>query len=421
MKFSKFKYNIGEHIISYNRDLTIINREYRHKIKTTKGKSYNANEKWYQYKCNICGNTDWISEYCLGDKMHIGCNACCNPPRKIVMGINDISTVAPWMNKYFLNQNDIYTHSPCSTAYVKMICPDCKTTYKKQIVALYANHKLSCICQDSMSYPNKFMYSLLKQLNLDFEIEKEFDWSKNKKYDNYIKFNGLHIITEQHGIQHYKEISNFSRTRTLKDEQANDNLKYHLAKSNGIDYYFAIDCSKSNVEYIKKSIIDSGLLNILNVKEEEINWNECDMFATSNIDKMICEYKQTHSTETLREIAQKFNTSYVEVLRAIKKGNRFGWCTYQNGDDRKMLENQQRIYHGEKPIYCVTNDTYYRSANVASQDLSNDSRIFHPRQIRKAITRGQNYLKHKFIFVDKDVFNSIKQTYPTKAVGEFIL
>ena len=49
-------------------------------------------------------------------------------------------------------------------------------------------------------------------------------------------------------------------------------IKEQLAKDNGIDNYISIDCSKSECSYIKISIIESGLLNILHTKESSINW-----------------------------------------------------------------------------------------------------------------------------------------------------
>ena len=105
-KFAPFKYDIGHTFTTFGRNLEIIDREYRSKDKVKNGKTYSANEKWYFYRCNVCGNEEWIYEYCLGDYMKTGCNVCGNARKKVAKGVNDISTTAPWMLKYFVNPED---------------------------------------------------------------------------------------------------------------------------------------------------------------------------------------------------------------------------------------------------------------------------------------------------------------------------
>lgn len=81
----KFKYNIGDTFTNFDRNLEIIDRKYvqKEELNYRTGNIYIANKKYYKYKCNKCGNEDWILEYCLGDKMHINCNACCVNARKL--------------------------------------------------------------------------------------------------------------------------------------------------------------------------------------------------------------------------------------------------------------------------------------------------------------------------------------------------
>lgn len=45
-----------------------------------------------------------------------------------------------------------------------------------------------------------------------------------------------------------------------------------MALAHGIKNYFEIDCRNSDIGFIKNNIINSGLLEILNVKEKDINW-----------------------------------------------------------------------------------------------------------------------------------------------------
>lgn len=314
----KFKLEIGNIINSYNRKLKIINREYRPKIAHSHGREFTSNEKWYQYECLECGNKDWIVETALCDNQHIGCNVCSTRPKKVAPGINDIATTAPWMVKYFGNPEDATKYTKTTKQVIEFTCPDCGRKHYKSIGSVYTSHNLSCPCQDGWSYPNKFMYSILEQAGVNFESEKLFDWSNDRRYDDYIEYNGLKIITEQHGKQHYEREIN-KDSRTVEEEQENDKMKHNLAIQNGIDYYFIIDCRESTKEYIQNSVLNSGLFSILNINPKDIDFNKCDEFATSNIVKQFCNYKNEHPEMTIREIAPLFHIVYGTGLKWVKK------------------------------------------------------------------------------------------------------
>lgn len=412
----KFQREIGDKVDTFDRNLIIIDREIRPKIAHRNGQPYNVKQKFYKYRCLDCGNEDWSVEYALGEKMHCGCNACCYPPRKVVAGVNDVATTAPWMVKYFLNKEDAQKYTKFSRASADFICPDCGRKYNKPVANVGAAKTLACVCGDGVSYPNKYMFSLLEQLDIEFEREKSFFWSNAKKYDFYIENGGNKIIIEMNGEQHYSKPIN-PKARTLEEEQENDRYKRKIAFENGIDKYFSINCSESDGDFIKNNIIKSGLLESLNVSEEQINWKECDEFATSNLVKTVCEYKKANPHLTISEIAKHFKTAYGVAQNYIKKGAKLGWCTYDINESRQILESQNRIDHRQKPIYCITNDTYYRSSGVAEKSLSTPRQTFYSRQIRKSIQREQNYLNHKFIYITRAKFNEATILYPTKTVG----
>ena len=184
-----FKFNIGEIINSHGRNLKIIDQEYRPKTVYKNQRAYTNNQKFYKYKCLNCGNEGWIIEYSIEKTQHCGCNACCIPPKKVVKGINDIATSANWMVKYFQNIEDASRYTKYSKEVVNFVCPECGRVHSKAIHNVMSNKGLSCICGDGFSYPNKFIYSMLEQLNIEFETEKRFEWSDNRIYDFYIEHN----------------------------------------------------------------------------------------------------------------------------------------------------------------------------------------------------------------------------------------
>ena len=418
----KFKLEIGDKVNSYDRNLEIINREYRPRISYKNGKPYNKNEKWYKYKCLKCGNEDWILETALCDNQHIGCNVCSTRPKKVVPGINDIPTTAPWMVKYFENPEDATKYCKTTKQKIDFVCPDCGRHHTKAIGTVYANHNLSCPCQDGWSYPNKFMHSVLEQIAVNFETEKSFDWSKGKIYDDYIEHNGLKIITEQHGKQHYEREIN-KNGRTIKEEQENDKIKHDLAIQNSIDYYFVIDCRESTKEYIQNSILNSGLFSILNINPNDIDFNKCDEFATSNMTKQICEYKNSHSDMTTKEIAKLFHISYKTANDWVKKGAKLGWCTYEKFDDLKLHYQREDMPVNNCPVHCITTDTYHRSATkFVEYYRSLTGKKLCARNIRSVCTGKRNHVNNmKFEYITQEQFNQLKEEYPNKVYGELFV
>lgn len=124
-------------------------------------------------------------------------------------------------------------------------------------------------CSDKISFPNRFMTSLLDELHINYIPEKVFDWSNNKRYDFYIP--DYNMIIEMHGEQHYtKDMFD----KTTKERQEIDNYKQNLAYKNDIKNYLVIDSRISSFDYIwdntiqyeffkeKMSIIDKQKLLI---------------------------------------------------------------------------------------------------------------------------------------------------------------
>lgn len=407
--FGEFKYNIGDIIKDSSRELEIIDRYYVKKEKKKNGKTYSSNDKWYRYKCLRCGNEDSVIEYSLHSQ-NCGCNACCVPPRKIVKGINDISTTAPWMMRYIKDDEYITNNAKYSKVKTKMVCPDCGRVHMKSALNVYANHGLSCPCSDNWSYPNKFMYAVLEDANIHFQAEKIFDWSLGKIYDDYIEYNGKTIIIEMQGAQHFDRCIS-EKSRTLKEEKENDSLKMEIALNNGIDYYFQIDARKSDCIFLKESIIDSGLLNVLNVSDGDINWSKCDEMATSNHYRTISEYHESMPYLSVEEIAEHFNTNISHVMKAVKAGLKFGWCSKSFTETKRIREQHGLVEHGQKPIYCVTDGKYFNSAQSACDYYYRMTNEPHNhRALRKSISRNTNYKGKKFIFISREEFNK-EDTY----------
>lgn len=262
-----------------------------------------------------------------------GCPLCSG--RAIVKGINDIATTKPEMLKYIANKEDGFKYGKSSNKKVLMVCPDCNSERMFSINQLDVLGKLPCKCSDGISYPNKFIMSILEQLGVKFETEKRFKWLDNRYYDFYIK--DYNCIIEAHGGQHYIQ-TNRKGARTLEEETKNDKIKKRKALENGISNYIVLNCSTSDREFIKDSILSSDLPKMLGFSEEDIDWLKCDEFALGNYAKYVCELWDSGRFNTTTELCDYLGVS-ANAVKYLKKGTELGWCNYDGqAEARKTIE-----------------------------------------------------------------------------------
>ena len=331
---SEFKVEIGTHIKDNKRDLIITNREYRPSY--NKEGKIRQNRKYYKNTCNICGWTEgWISEGNL--LFGCGCSCCCG--RTAVLGINTIWDKNRWMCNLGVSEEDAKTHTSQSSDKVYTTCPDCGKVKDKPmtIYSINKRHSISCTCSDKNSYPNKFAYSLLDQLNEIYKfdhLEHEYspDWIKPKRYDNYFVHNGKEYILEMDGGWHKKD-NNLSG-KTKEESKTDDNEKDLKAKDRGI-VVIRIECEKSESDYIKHNIISK--INIL-FDLSKINWLKCEEFALSNLVKVACDYWNSGIKSTTK-IGLIMKIHRATVTRYLKNGKIYNWCDYNSKEEMRKASS----------------------------------------------------------------------------------
>ena len=316
IKANGFRYSIGENIVDNNHNITILDR-----IRLT-----NKRRK-YQYRCNICGNIDWCHEQTINNGKYI-CNVCAN--QKLVEGVNDIPTTDPWMIPYFQGGYDEakqYMSNSKTTIYP--ICPDCGQIKKKKmaIYTIKRTKSIGCICGDGVSYPNKFMHSLLTQLNINFESEYSPDWISPKRYDFYVPSLNL-IIEIDGGLGHVKKVHNNSNT-SLNESLEIDFYKDNMASKHNLKV-IRIECDKSEFNYIVPKIKES-LKNYFDLSE--INWERCESYALSNRVKFVCEEYEKYKPILTSELADILYMNKGVVNKYLQKGSMLGWTDY----DKKQM------------------------------------------------------------------------------------
>ena len=385
LKTNEFKIEIGTVIKDNKRDITIIDREYR-KDKKGRGK------KWYKYKCNNCPNEDWIEESLLLNGS--GCNVCCKPSRKVLVGYNDIATTDPWMIPYLANPEDAYKYTNKSGKKIKFKCQNCKYERLLKICYVYKTKRVTCPkCCDGKSYPNKFMFNILEQLNMNFIPEYHPEWINNRYYDFYIPDKQL-IIEMDGGLGH--GIKDNTMNKQSKEEQLEiDNYKDLKAREHNIKVV-RINCDYNQVKcrfnFIKDKIINSELYDILNLCN--VNWNTCDEYANSSLIFKICDFYEVNKNHMSKlDISKLFKIDVTTLYNYIKIGEELGVCSLKSDYMKNRKSNCKCI------INITTGDIFESLSECEKKSMELYGVKMVADNISKNIKNNKTYKGFKFKFI----------------------
>lgn len=241
---------------------------------------------------------------------------------------------------------DQYYPKSNQSAYWK--CNECGYLLEnKLIIQNVVKHGISCPkCSDGISYPQKFMFSVFEQLlgkNFQTQLSKTtFKWCGAYRYDFYT--GQIDCIIETHGNFHYED-SSWSKK---EDVQENDKNKERLARENGIRNYIIINCRKSELKWIKDSIMQSELPTLLNFKESDIDWLKCHEVGCSSLVKVVCDL-WNDGMENINDLNKITGLGNWAIRNYLKKGNEIDWCNYDPGKEMKINGHQIGKQNG-KPI-----------------------------------------------------------------------
>lgn len=318
------------------------------------------NRKTYKVKCIRCGfgdeqpyykqNGEYIEDgiYVVGEtclKRGQSCPCCSKYTNVTVPNINSIWVTRKDLVPYFINEKDSKKYTPYSHQQVELKCPSCETKRKMSINHL-SHYGFSClICGDGISYPEKVMGSVLKQLKITYKKEYSPYWCKNKtlndsitrKYDFYFNYDRTRYIIETHGEQHYKH-TGFERN--LEQEQFNDKLKKKLALNRGNireQNYIVIDCRESNIDFIKDNILNSRLNEVFDLSV--IDWNKIAKDCEKNLVKEVCDYwNENYKNVTTQDVSDFFDVAKTTVICYLKRGTKLGWLNVPYSGEKEKIK-----------------------------------------------------------------------------------
>lgn len=261
-------------------------------------------------------------------------------------------------------------------------CKDCGTMKYITPYKMSIYDGINCeVCKDGISYGEKYIINLLKQLNIEYICQKEFYWLKNKRYDFYIP--NKNTIIEVNGLQHYEECKFFNRS--LDEEKENDKLKEDYATNNNILHYIKIPYSSKYD--IMNNILSSDLINILNL--DNVDFKKCSEFANKNICMEIIKYFNENNCGSKK--IQKYFT-YVSVgtiENYLKIGKSLNLCNYNK---------YNKTFNCPIKVLYTNNNIIYSSINKCCKDLNIQNSLF-----TKHINNGEkefNIKQYRFKLVE---------------------
>lgn len=212
-------------------------------------------------------------------------NCPCCSGYQVYKGYNDFNTKRPELAQYLVNYQDGYKYTEWSSEELEWKCPSCGNIMKKKI-SYISKYGVTCPrCDDGYSYPNKFIYNSLLQIEnqLDF-LDREYrpDWCKYKYkdkncygiYDIYFEKNNKKFVIEMDGGLGHGNRS-YTNSKTNRDELIfRDKEKDRLASEHNIKV-IRIDCNyetNDRYQFILNNILKSELSNILDLSK--VNFNQ---------------------------------------------------------------------------------------------------------------------------------------------------
>lgn len=213
------------------------------------------------------------------------------------------------LRKYIVDIDYAKTINKGSRKSVLCRCDRCG--FERNVEAYHLNYYgFKCNkCSSTISYPERMMCALLEINNIRYQTQKRFNALGEKRFDFYlIDYN---TVIETHGEQHYRPIGFFDFDKITES----DKVKKEYCINNKIKYV-AIDCSKSDMDFILSNINLEFIKNKNKDKLEDILIKSESEFSKS----MIEEYK---SGVTIKKLALKYHSTPDRIRGLLKRTNNY--------------------------------------------------------------------------------------------------
>lgn len=367
---SSFLYSVGDIVATVSGNMQILEQVRPSRKDGTKYKAYHC-------KCLKCQVVSLKDETTL--KKGHGCAVCGSKPTRVAKDVNSLWKTHNHLVYYFVNEDDTVKYSAQSHSKALMKCPHCGETKMTPIRSLVKLGHFSCSsCSSNFSYPERCLSIILTQLNIDFSTQYSPLWSQGKRYDFYLP--DYNMIIETHGIQHYENTRRRPKWKSYEEEHENDLLKFDLSVINGVEHYVVLDCRKSELEWIKGNIMKSKLSKLLNFKEEDIDWKECEKAI---LHSLLVEANKLYSNgASVANIARTLKICETTCRRYLNIGGKKGLSDY---DGKKR---QKEVLFPPKRVLCIETNTIYNSQCQCAREMTKEFGIQFSNASISSVCRG---------------------------------
>ncbi len=273
-----------------------------------------------------------------------GCYYCGN---EYIEKEKSFGFLMPEIANMIIDDVDIYKIGIQSNKKYNFRCDTCGNIISKNIANIY-NQGFTCPeCSDNKWITEKFMFRILKNLNMNFDYQKKFSWSKNKIYDFYLQ--DYNTILEIDGEQHVSKNKTWGKMNYI-DIKKNDKMKEMLAYENNINI-IRIQAYKSDFKYLKNSYI-TGLKKISKeIPLDNIDYNKLWEESQKSLVKEIWNLWSRY--ENTKKIVDITKLSRVTVINYLKRGNKLGIIRYSSYEEmKKSARKNWNVYRYEiKTMY----------------------------------------------------------------------
>ena len=310
-----------------------------------------------EFKCNKCGEDKQVAHPQSLLRLTSKC-ARCDSERKLVVGQNDFATTHPQYAELFKNKEEAKSSTYGSSSKFNVICPICKYEKKMRLYDL-TRKGFSCPkCGDKVSYPTRFMTNLLCMLKIEYDNEKIFDWSQNRRYDFMV---GMNLIEMDGGFH------KGSTYMTYEDCKKIDDLKDNLAIEHGYNM-IRIECYNSEFEYIKNNIVSSQLYDILNL--DGFDWIELEReLINNNLVKTASEiFNKNVGIKNMSEMASIMNITTAKLSSLLRTATRVGMSNYSVKESKNGIYDVTRGIYTSKECICLDTGKIYKSCKEAEDE-----------------------------------------------------
>lgn len=322
-------------------------------------------------RCNRCNKVFQKRPNTILSRKRCSCTNCDRPKRRTYPN-KSLWNTRPDIAEMLVSVEDGYNLTKTSSERVKFKCKNCDNVFYATPRQMIKNKNSCPHCSDSISYPNKFMYFLLRELGVDFQREYTIP-NYSYRYDFYFEYLDKKYVIEMDGAFGHGVFD--TPNTTIGEQLVIDMEKDVLANQYGL-IMIRIDCKytdmKNRFDYVKESVINSKLGKILDLSF--IDFKQIDDKCVDSLVIKIADlwnnnvrsYDEFYNILKLKRPAVRKNLKRACEIGAIN-------CSYEDLLKKIRLASNEKLANTKgSPVMCNETGIAYYSCSEASRKTNSN-------------------------------------------------